>query len=120
MFTIKENGNDRLDMVLIGKVDEQDMKVALDEFVEKSEHIENGKIFYEVHDFEFPSLGAMSVKLSRLPTLFTIIKRFDRIAVVTEKTWLKYLSGFEGALFPGLEIKAFDLDEKDEAEVWLS
>ena len=33
MFTIKENGNDRLDMVLNRKLNEQDMKVALDEFM---------------------------------------------------------------------------------------
>ena len=64
-----------------------------------------------MYDFEFPSLGAMRVKLSHLPSLFTVIKRFD------EKTWLKYVSKFEGALFLGLKIKAFDLDEKDEAEV---
>ena len=70
-----------------------------------------------MYDFEFPSLDAMSVKLPCLPALFTVIKRFDRIAVVIEKTWLKYVNKFEGALFLGLKIKAFDLDEKDEAEV---
>jgi hypothetical protein len=36
------------------------------------------------------------------------------------RIWLKKVSEFEGALFPGLEIKAFDTDQKVEAEAWLS
>ena len=120
MFTIKQNGNDRLDMVLSGKLDEQDMEAALDEFMEKSESIEHGKILYEVYDFEFPTLSAMRVKLSRLPVLFGVIRKIDCIAILTEKSWLKYVSELEGTLFPGLEIKAFNLNEKDEAETWLT
>ena len=49
-----------------------------------------------------------------------LMKRFDRAAVLTDKTWLKKVSEFEGALFPGLEIKAFDIEQKAEAEAWLS
>jgi hypothetical protein len=49
-----------------------------------------------------------------------LMKKFDRAAVLTDKTWLKKVSEFEGALFPGLEIKAFDIDQKAEAEAWLS
>jgi hypothetical protein len=30
------------------------------------------------------------------------------------------VSEIEGALFPGLEIKAFNIDQKAEAEAWLS
>jgi hypothetical protein len=37
-----------------------------------------------------------------------------------ENRWLKKVSEFEGTLFPGLEIKAFDRDQKVEAEAWLS
>lgn len=33
---------------------------------------------------------------------------------------IKKVSEFEGVLFPDLEIKAFDIDEKAEAEAWLS
>ena len=47
-------------------------------------------------------------------------KKIDRAAVLTEKTWLKKASEFEGALIPGLEIKAFDRDQIAEAEAWIS
>ena len=49
-----------------------------------------------------------------------LIKKFDRAAVLTDKAWLKKVSELEGALFPGLEIKAFDRDQRGEAEAWLS
>ena len=42
-----------------------------------------------------------------------LMKKFDRAAVLTDKTWLKKISEFKGALFPGLEIKAFDIDQKN-------
>ncbi|MGB5992933.1 MAG: STAS/SEC14 domain-containing protein [Desulfobacterales bacterium] len=53
-----------------------------------------------------------------LPAMFGLMKKFDRAAVLTDKTWLKKVSEFEGALYPGLEIKAFNIDQK--AEAWLS
>ena len=110
----------RLDIELSGKLDTDEMKIALDELVSKSQNIENGKMLYDVIDFHFPSLGAIAIEFSRLPSMFGLIKKFDRAAVLTDKTWLKKVSEFEGALFPGLEIKAFNRDQKAEAEAWLS
>ena len=52
--------------------------------------------------------------------MFGLLKKIDRVAVLTDKTWLKKISEFEGALFPGLEIKPFTRDQIVEAEAWLS
>ena len=120
MFKITPTGKNRLDIELSGKLDVEDMKTALDELVNKSEHIENGTMLYEIIDFHLPSLGAIAIEFSRLPAMFKLIKKFDRTAVLTDKTWLKKASEFEGALIPGLEIKAFNRDQKAEAEYWLS
>jgi len=120
MFKVEQNGMNRLDIQLSGRLDTEEMKIALDELVSKSENIENGKMLYEIIDFHLPSLGAIAIEFSRLPSMFGLIKKFDRAAVLTDKTWLKKVSEFEGALFPGLEIKAFDRDQKAEAEAWLS
>lgn len=49
-----------------------------------------------------------------------LMKRFDKAAVLTDKKWLKIISEIEGALYPGLEIKAFSRDQKTGAEAWLS
>ena len=120
MFKVIPNGINRLDIELSGKLNTEEMKIALDELVSKSKDIENGKMLYDVIDFHLPSLGAIAVEFSRLPAMFGLMKKFDRAAVLTDKTWLKKVSEFEGALYPGLEIKAFDRDQKEEAENWLS
>ena len=85
-----------------GKLDAEVMKIALDELVNKSENIENGKMLYDVIDFHLPSLGAIVIEFSRLPSMFGLKKKFDRAAVLTDKTWLKKVSEFEGVLYPGL------------------
>ena len=120
MFKVIPNGRNRLDIEMSGKLNAEDMKIALDELVSKSKNIENGKMLYEITDFHLPTLGAIGVEFSRLPAMFGLMKKFDRAAVLTDKTWLKKVSEFEGALYPGLEIKAFNLDQKEEAEAWLS
>ena len=120
MFNVIPNGINRLDIELSGKLNTEEMKIALDELVSKSKDIENGKMLYDVIDFHLPSLGAIAVEFSRLPAMFGLMKKFDRAAILTDKAWLKKVSEFEGALYPGLEIKAFDRDQKEEAENWLS
>jgi hypothetical protein len=44
MLKIERTGEDRLDMEMRGKLDADAMKKVLDEFVEKSDGIENGKV----------------------------------------------------------------------------
>ena len=120
MFKVIQNGIDRLDIEMSGKMDTEEMKIALDELVSKSKNIKNGKMLYEVIDFHLPSLGAIVIEFSRLPSMFGLMKNFDRAAVLTDKDWLQKVSELEGAFYPGLEIKAFSRDQKVEAEAWLS
>jgi len=120
MFTVIQKGTNRLDIELSRKLNSEEMKIALDELIAKSKEIEKGKMLYDIIDFHLPSLGALAIEFSRLPSMFRLIKKFHRAAVLTDKNWLKKVSEFEGMLIPGLEIKAFDRDRRDEAEAWLS
>jgi len=120
MFKVTRVGENRLDIEMSGKLDSAQMGKALDELVEKSAGIENGSMLYDVVEYHLPSLDAIVLEFSRLPSMFGLMKKFSRAAVLTDKTWIKKISEFEGALYPGLEIKAFDRDQKAEAESWLS
>lgn len=120
MLKITKSAPNRLDLELQGKITTEDMQEILDEFITLSKEMEHGKILYTIYDFDFPSMDAIMVKLSRLPELLGLLKRFDRMAIVTNKTWLQKAAEFEGFLIPGLEIKAFDLDEKAQAQAWLA
>ena len=119
MFKIKRINENRLDIEMSGKLDSEGMAKALDELVEKSAGIENGKMLYDVIDYQLPTLGALTLELKRMPEMFGLIKNFRWAAVLSDKTWLKTISELEGKLMPGLEIKAFDRDERAAAELWL-
>lgn len=120
MFKIKPNGPRRLDIELSGKLDAEEMKAALDDLVRKSEGIKHGRMLYDVIDFHLPSLAAIKVEFARLTEMLGLMKKFERAAVLSDKIWLKKISELEGLFYPGLEIKAFDRDQKAEAEDWLS
>ena len=120
MFKVIQNGTDRLDLEMSGKLNANEIRIALDELVSKSESIKNGKILYDVIDFRLPSLGGIAIEFSLLPAVFGFLKKFDRTAVLTDKAWLKKLSELEGLLYPGLKIKAFNRNQRAEAEAWLA
>ncbi len=119
MLQVMRNGENRIDVEFAGKLDSNDMRVALDELSQKSEGIEHGRVLYRVGEFALPTLGAVAVELSRIPQLFRFVRRFDRMAVVAGKEWVRKASEVEGALIPGLQIKAFDLGQEADAEAWL-
>lgn len=120
MFKVSKKEYNRLDLELSGRLDSEDMKAALDQLESQSRDIENGTMLYEIVEFNLPSLGAIAIELSRLPALLGLISKFRKAAVLTDRAWLKRASEFEGLVIPGLEIKAFDRDQRDKAESWLS
>ena len=120
MFKVVKNGVNRIDIEFRGKLNSDDMKVALDDLLSNAKDIKHGRMLYRFEDFDLPTLGAVGVELSRLPEVFKLTRKFDRAAVLANKNWIKKVSEIEGALIPGLEIKAFDLDEEAEAENWLT
>ena len=120
MYKVKRTGENRLDIEMSGKLSSDEMKVTLSELVAKSEGIENGVMLYDVIDFHLPSLAAIGVELSRLPSMLGFAKKFRRAAVLTDKAWLRKMSEVEGFLYPGLEVKAFGREQTAEAENWLS
>jgi len=119
MFHVTRIGDKRIDVDFSGKLDSNEMRFALDELMRKSEGITHGQMLFRVGDFDMPTLGAVGVELSRLPQMFRFVRRFDRCAVVSAKEWVRKTSELEGALIPGLTIKAYDQDRATEAHQWL-
>lgn len=119
MFQVARRGENRIDIEFSGKLDSEAMRTALDELIFKSEGIEHGRMLYRIGDFDLPTLGAVGVELSRLPELLRLIRRFDRCAVISDQPWLRKASELEGALIPGLTIRAFTTHQEAEAATWL-
>ncbi len=120
MISLKITGENRVDLEFSGKIDSTGMRQILDEFESKLKGMENVRMLYRIEDFEMPTLGAMVVKLGELPSLLKMMKRIDKIAILVDKKWIQKAADLEGSLFPGLDIKGFDLDQADGAEAWLA
>jgi hypothetical protein len=118
-FQVRANGPNRVDVEFSGKLDSDEMREAIDELVTKAEGVEHGRMLFRVGDYQLPTLGAIALEFSRFFELYGMIRKFDRAALIADQAWIRTVGEIEGALFPGLEIKAFDLDEEDEAEAWL-
>ncbi|WP_323843977.1 STAS/SEC14 domain-containing protein [Microbulbifer magnicolonia] len=119
MYSVNRAGENRLDIAISGKLGPEEMKRALDELVEKSHGIEQGTMLCDVIDYRLPSIAAIGIEFSRLPSMLGFIGKFRRAAVLTDENWIGKISEFEGALIPGLEIKAFAHDRRADAEAWL-
>ncbi|MBU2992926.1 STAS/SEC14 domain-containing protein [Octadecabacter sp. 1_MG-2023] len=120
MLTIHKTTLNRLDIELSAVLDGDMMALALDDLVEKSKDIKNGVMMYKIPSFSMPTGGALVAEMLRLPKLFKVIHHFDVCAVVTDIAWVRTAAEVEGAIIPGLTIKAFASDQEAEAEAWLS
>lgn len=120
MLEIRKPAPNRLDLELRGALDADAMRAGLDDLLAKAEGVEHGAMLYTIPEFAMPTLGALGVELERLPKLFGLLGKFDRCAVLSDAAWLRTAAEVEGALIPGLEIKAFALDQTEAAEAWLA
>ena len=120
MLTVTKPSANRVDIELDGAVDTETMRAALDDLIAKSEDVKNGRMLYTITEFAMPSLGAIGVEFQLLPKLFGLLGKFDRCAVLSDAGWLRTAAEIEGAVFPGIDIKSFELDQRDAAEAWLA
>lgn len=119
MLKVTHPAPNRIDLELSAVLDGGMMAAALDELVDASKEITDGVMMYRIPSFSWPTGGAIAAEFMRLPQLFEMVGHFKRCAVVTDIGWIQKAAEVEGKMMPGLEIKAFDMDEAAEAEAWL-
>lgn len=119
VLRILQRSTNRLDVELSGTLDKEMMRAGLNEIIEKSMDISDGKLLYVISDFEMPTIGALAVELGQLPELIGLIGKFDKCAVVTDVAWLRTAAEIKGAVIPSFQIRSFPLSSRAAAERWL-
>lgn len=119
MLRIDKVAGNRVDIALDGQLDADAMRDGIDELLKASEGVTGGRMLYTINEFSLPTLGAIAVEFGRMPQLFGLLKHYDRCAVLCDTGWVRTAAEVEGALFPGLEIKAFEMKDRAQAEAWL-
>ena len=120
MLNIAKTSDNRIDLDITGKIDSDMMRSGLDDLIAKSKDVRNGRMLYTLTHFEIPSMAALGIEFTRLPQLFALIGKFDKIAVISDTHWVRTWAEVEGALIPGLKIKAYAMTNKADAEKWLA
>lgn len=103
-----------------GALDAVGMEVALDMLVREMEEMHHGAILMRAEGVEWPTLGAIGVELRHWVQLMAMVEKVDKVALLTDQSWVKTLAGIESALIPNLVIKSFPPDGEDAARAWLA
>jgi len=119
-FTAKLDAPNLLIIEASGAMTPVAMEVALDMLVPEVKDMHHGGILMRAESVEWPTLGAIGVELRHWVQLMAMIRKVDRVAVLTGKGWVRNLAAVESLLVPNLEIRSFALDAEAEARTWLA
>jgi len=120
MLTVQKTTPNRIDLTLDGKLDDAEMMAGLEKLIAGLVDVENGVMMYRIRNFTMPSLGALTAEIMNLPSIWRMLGRIDRCAVISDIGWIRMAAEFEGAVIPGLAIKSFKPDDEAAAEAWLN
>ncbi|TVZ52134.1 SpoIIAA-like protein [Dokdonia sp. Hel_I_53] len=97
------------------KLDQEGVDEIKESILEKLEKYESINLYLEEDDTEDVNLKALMEEM-----LFNInhSNRFERVAVVTDRDWIRNLSTFKGVLMDS-ELKTFTLGERVDALSWI-
>lgn len=106
-------------MTVTGKISEADMATALDWLKAQAKIHAEFNLCIEMDKLEFPSLDAFKEEFGRLGEVFKMAKSMKKCALISGSGFVRTFAKVEGALWPGLEIRAYERDERNEAIDWL-
>lgn len=119
MLNVTKISPTRVDIELEGTIDAITMETGLEALIDAATDVQNGQMLYTISEFFLPTFGAIGVEITHLPQLFALLDKFDKCAVLCDAGWVRKAAEIEGALFPGIEIKSFEMTERAAAETWL-
>ncbi|MGI9533695.1 MAG: STAS/SEC14 domain-containing protein [Thermodesulfobacteriota bacterium] len=106
-----------LGIIMKGKIDSNDIEQVSELVEKKLEKFDNLSVYVEVESFGGISIDAFFKDLKLGIKNFG---KFDKKAVVTDKSWMKKLGEVSDKLFSSIEIKCFSFDQKEDAVKWVS
>jgi len=112
----KIKGTNIYSFTLGGNIDEGGMTALYNILKDKSrkDKINLLAIYKDFDGFDSFKAFIEGIKLD-----FAAIGNIEKYAILTDKKWVRTLAEAEGKILPGITMKGFSLDEKDEALAWL-
>ena len=103
-----------------GKIEDEDIqraKTALERAMQEHEQV---ALLIELDEWEGISAEALRDDLGYWFDQLGSLDRFGRAAVVTDRKWVDMGARLEDKLLPGVEVRAFPTERRDEARAWVA
>jgi hypothetical protein len=102
-----------------GQLEHDEMERAIDLIERSISANERTHVFVEAIGFRSLDMQHLSDYLRRTWPLLGKLKRFGRIAVVSDQAWLRAAARIESALLPNISYEVFGPSEREQALAWV-
>lgn len=116
-----ELGNEKVMALRVeGKIDQQESASVIEYFEKKLNTADKLNIYMEIPKIQgIEARGIWDSIKAGFANLKKYNDKVERVAVVTDKNWLQTAASVENRLFPGIDEKAFSMEEAEVAKKWV-
>ncbi|WP_029038693.1 SpoIIAA family protein [Salinimicrobium xinjiangense] len=103
-----------------GKFDEKAFKQSLVQFLPELQMRSRLNIYFEIVNLTEVEAKAIWEEIKFDVRNFTDLQsKIEKVALVTDMSWIRTLSEASSTVVPGISLKAFKFDEVEAAKVWI-
>jgi hypothetical protein len=119
MLTYLPSRDDVIACRISGRMSAEEITDITDKVLEAVEQNETTHAYVEVEGMMSFDAKAWVEQLRRAWPLFGKLRRFGRVAVVSDEQWIRWGTRIESAMLPGISYELFDLAERERALAWV-
>jgi hypothetical protein len=119
MIEMLESGPGTLAAKISGKLSRKELGALVERTELSLATHEKTNVFIEVNTLEGVDPAGLADCSSRALAMVSKLARFGRIAVVTDQSWIRWLTRAESAMLPGISYEIFALAERERALAWV-
>lgn len=120
MLEFIESPDDAIALKISGAINGQDLDAIMDRLDATMERHDKVHMFVETQGISSLELASLPHYFGRAMPLFGKLKRFGRVAVVSDQAWIRVGTRIESALLPFIDYRVFEPNERDEALAWVT
>lgn len=118
-YSIEAEHNRLITLDASGRLDPDSIAKGAAQLLEVTSEETPSCLLIRFQHMELGKLAAIASKWSRSREFLALQKRFEKVAVLTDQSWIRHSVIMQSAMLPETDAKAFDLGEEVDARMWL-
>lgn len=102
-----------------GKIESEDLDSIMSRLESKLDENEQLHVFVESRSIDGVDLAALGSYAARALPVFGKLRRFGRVAVVADQSWVRIGSRIEAGLLPFIDYRVYEPHEREQALDWV-